>query len=47
MEDAAWITDETISMFLAESRYKTSGYKPTWESLPWVDQSKRERGAPV
>ena len=46
MEDAVWITDETISMFLAESRRKTSGYEPTWESLPWVEQSTRERGAP-
>ena len=37
MEDAAWITDGNISMYLGESRYKTSGYEPAWDALEWAD----------
>jgi hypothetical protein len=36
-EDAAWITDGLISMYLVESRYKTSGYEPAWDALKWAD----------
>lgn len=47
MEDDAWVEDRGIGMDIPESLYRTRGYEPPFDDLPWkedYDAAQAKRG---
>ena len=42
IENDVWVTDDTVDMFITESRYIYRGYEPPIETLPWEEPDGRE-----